>query len=96
MSELDAQEQLGFGVEIERARRQPPIEFPLLDPEKMHTDYECPYCGYGWNGRPNARALGGNVHLRSALSARLHEVGLEGSIPASEILSLLEKDVSTS
>lgn len=101
MSEAEAvpegQLELG-GIVSERVRKIHDIgtEFPLLDPAKMHTDYECPYCGYGWNGRPNARALTSNVHLRSGLMTAIEGKDLaSGSVAVADIIRLLEADVST-
>ena len=30
-------------------------EFPIIDPNKLKTDYECPHCGYEWSGSPKPR-----------------------------------------
>jgi hypothetical protein len=31
-----------------------PSEFPLQDPKALHTEYECPMCGYSWSGKPRS------------------------------------------
>lgn len=38
------------------ASATPPPEFPLIDPNAVHVDYQCPNCQYGWSGSPRPSA----------------------------------------
>lgn len=41
----------GFEAFAAPMDREPPSEFPSFD-DDMHTEYQCPKCGYEWNGTP--------------------------------------------
>lgn len=40
--------------DLERWREDadPPPHFPDLDPDAIHTEYQCPSCSYEWSGNP--------------------------------------------
>lgn len=38
------------------AAATPPPEFPEIDPNDLHVDYQCPNCRYGWSGSPRPAA----------------------------------------
>lgn len=47
-----------FAPKGERAREVGGDEFPIIDPDNLKIDYECPHCGYEWSGNPKPRQGG--------------------------------------